>query len=213
MYDDVADSVKLAAYEKLLGDGSLPPPGIPTEPTRQARERERQRRKAEYYANDLVHDESPILHDECLQSNSFTVDPHCTHWHDKRAKNRVSSERSGNYKSAYDDSASSPSGLSQSSSDENDMQSQEASNENTQRNRIGRYRKSRRKQFLKNLSKAKRQRTRISVASSQTVNDFHRIFSVASAQVQDHSVTYEVNICTQPSCSCPEGLKVKKERV
>ena len=27
VYDDVADSVKLAAYEKLLGDGSVPPPG------------------------------------------------------------------------------------------------------------------------------------------------------------------------------------------
>ena len=42
VYDNVADSVKLAAYEKLLGDGSVPPPGEPMEPTRQARERERQ---------------------------------------------------------------------------------------------------------------------------------------------------------------------------
>ena len=120
VYDDVADSVKLAAYEKLFGDGSVPPPGVPTEPTRQARERDRQRRKAESYANDLVDGEIPIPHHESLQTNPFTVDPNCTHRHDKRTKSGGSGKREVNSKSANDDSASSPSGLSQSSSDEDE---------------------------------------------------------------------------------------------
>ena len=64
--------------------------------------------------------------------------------------------------------------------------------------------------FFKNLSKAQSQKTRISVTSSRVVNDCHRIYNVTSAQVKDHSFTYEANICTQPSCSCPEGVKIKK---
>ena len=140
VYDNVADSVKLAAYEKLSGDGSVPPPGVPTEPTRQARERERQQRK-ESYANDLVDGEMPIPHHESLQTNPFTVDPNCTHRHDKRTKSGGSGKREVNSKSACDDSASSPSGLSQSSSDEDEMESKDTSNESKQSQRKGRYRK------------------------------------------------------------------------
>ena len=65
-------------------------------------------------------------------------------------------------------------------------------------------------ELLRNIDRAKTQKTRISVVSSVDVSECHRVYTVTSAQVQDHSVEYEVNICTKPSCSCPEGLKLKR---
>lgn len=211
LYDDVADSVKFASYEKLLGDGSLAPPTGLSEPVREARERERQRRKAESYGEELVDSAggTPVLHQEAMEADPFKVDPNCTHRHDKRAKSGNGKKRRASSKSAYEGSASSPSSLSQSSSEESDTE--QAVGEGAKSSaRGGRYRKNRSKQFIRNLEKAKTQRTRISVVSFENVSECHRKYTVTSAQVQDHSVAYEVNICTKPSCSCPEGLKLKQ---
>ena len=43
------------------------------------------------------------------------------------------------------------------------------------------------------------------------VDSLHRIYVVTSAQVTDHSLKYEVHICREPSCNCPQGLKSKKD--
>ena len=87
-------------------------------------ERERQRRKAKSYADNLLHNEILIPHHKSLQTNSFTINPLSILRHDKRAKNRGAEKKGVRSRSAYGDSASSPFGLSQSSFDEDEIELQ-----------------------------------------------------------------------------------------
>ena len=120
IYDDVADCVKFGRQVVLVGGGSLTPAEGVTQTLAEAREREMQRRKALHYGQELTSSSSLILHDEANDSNSFEIDPNCTHRHDKRAKSKVSSKngRKSTRKSSYELSTSSPSDLSESSSEE-----------------------------------------------------------------------------------------------
>ena len=209
-YDDVADCVKFARQVVLVGGGAIAPAERITQTITEAREREMQRRKALHYAQELTGSSSLTSHHEAKDSCSFQVDPNCSHRHDKRAKNRKSSKNRAETarKSSYDLSTSSPSNLSDSSSEELEAA---AKSQTTSTKRGGRFRKHRSKQFEKSLSKAKKQKTRISLAKSSVVDSLHRIYVVTSAQVTDHSLKYEVHICREPSCNCPQGLKSKKD--
>lgn len=77
--------------------------------------------------------------------------------------------------------------------------------------RGGRFRNKRSKQFQTNLTKAKNQKSRISVVTVKNIDALHRVYVVSSAQVDDYSRTYEVHISREPSRNCPQGLKTKKE--
>lgn len=212
IYDDVADSVKFARHLKLIGNGSLAPATGVTHSIIEAREREMQRRKAISYGQELTADSNLTLHREAEDRNAFKIDPKCKHRHDKRARNSKSpqNENQTMRKSAYDGSTSNPSDLSGSSSEDlPDKESERIPELTTKRG--GRFRKNRSKQFQKNLAKAKHQTSRISVVTSRNIDTSHRVYVISSAQVEDHSCTYEVHVSREPSCSCPQGLKAKKE--
>ena len=214
IYDDVADCVKFARQVVLVGGGSLAPAEGITHKLAEAREREMQRRKALHYGQELTSSSSLTLHDEANDCNSFQIDPNCTHRHDKRTKNKGSSKNQtkSTRKSSYDQSTSSPSDLSDSSSEELEpAEKKQTQTTGPSTKRGGRFRKHRSKQFNKNLSKAKKQKTRISVVNSSVIDSLHRAYVVTSAQVEDHSLNYEVHVSKEPSCNCPQGLRTKKD--
>ena len=81
------------------------------------------------------------------------------------------------------------------------------------RHRGARFRKHRSKQFNKNLSKAKKQKTRISVVNSSVIDSLHCAYVVTSAQVEDHSLNYEVHVSKEPGGSYGSSTGIEnKER-
>ncbi len=49
------------------------------------------------------------------------------------------------------------------------------------------------------------------MVNSSVIDSLHCAYVVTSAQVEDHSLNYEVHVSKEPSCNCPQGLRTKKD--
>ena len=137
----------------------------------------------EFYGEELVNSTSshPILLSEVMEANPFEVDPNCIHRYDKSAKMetariieyflRAHSKEVLGARQVY------PKVI------------QRSAKLNMILVKWKIYKRGDgNEELLWNLDKAKTQKTKISVLSSVNVSECHRVYTVTSAPVQDHSV-------------------------